>query len=591
MLTLLGPNGSGKSQVIRQLKAQLRSKFIDQGHVLMLAAGRLYPLESTRMFPSLPHGNLERQPETDITLAESHKPRWHDLESAQGLLNQLDERPDLQIKVGARLRALFGRELKLGGILGKLKVEFARGESTYPSSAEASGLLQLVVVLTALYHDELAAVLIDEPGISLHPQYQAFVRREMERAAGDPAAGKKVVVCATHAPAMIGLRRPTDLSDIVFFSDIDTLPVQVNPSAGELQDRKLGAFVRSLGASHREAVFAPRPLLVEGPSDEIVVNALEDALDANLHASGGHVVQAVGKGTMPTILKLLRLIGKEPAALADLDGFTDDLVLVNAFNDVEAGRAAAGTAATLHAAVKPAHDALGNAVNTHWADIAALATAHPYWTGSTDTMAEAKRKRRAAAAVLLKADPMAVAALPNATSVWEPLRRQLSAALDLLENAGLFILRHGTVEDGYAKPADRADKVGSAAEEADQILAHPGAAMDRYDVAFRALKHVSPALPVDESAAVRNAFASVVAPVLGALRENTEATTADLQAAIRHPKDVAPLFTVERAAGHARPAVTVELSATVLNVDGFPVKIEASEDAVTVAERAIRPRT
>ncbi len=556
----------------------------------MLAAGRLKPFEASRLIESSGLRNPPIQQGLDrLALVESIMPVWYEIESAIGTINRLAYRADLQIKVTERLRALFGRNIHLDWPRGRLNLQFSHKGSKYLVSQEASGLLHLVAILAALYDDELAAVLIDEPGISLHPQHQAFLLREMERVAGDPSHGKKIIICATHAPAMVRLRQPTDLCDIAFFSDIDTPPVQVNPAEGALQNPKLGAFVRSLGASHREALFAARPLLVEGPSDAIVVAALDDALGVNLNASGGQIVQAVGKGSMPTILKLLRLIGKKPAAIADLDSITDDLLLVNAFNHVEAGQAAAGTAESLHAAVKPAHDALSTAVTANWADIQDLAIAHSYWKGSDDPDIEVKQKRRAAAAVVLGADPSELDLLQKGTEVWVPLRRRLSKALDLLEQAGLFILRHGTIEDDYAGEADRNDKVGSAATEADAILADSAAAASRHSVAVRALRRVSPSLPIDESTSVRVAFASFVAPAIEALRQNEAATTEALQAASsRHASEVASLFEIERADDREQPTIKVSLSASVLDVTGFPVYIHFQEDVVGAARRAIK---
>ena len=51
---------------------------------------------------------------------------------------------------------------------------------------EASGLLNVVVLLAALFDEDVGARLIDEPESSLHPQLQSFVLREMEQIAGNP---------------------------------------------------------------------------------------------------------------------------------------------------------------------------------------------------------------------------------------------------------------------------------------------------------------------------------------------------------------------------------------------------------------------
>ncbi|GJG85233.1 hypothetical protein tb265_04140 [Gemmatimonadetes bacterium T265] len=109
MLALLGPNGSGKSQVLRGIKSHLAN----HGPILLLGAGRLQPLETRRLILDPGYGDPGQQGETTITLHESYRGRWYQVESVQGVLNRLSDRMDIQIKVAERLRALFGREMRL----------------------------------------------------------------------------------------------------------------------------------------------------------------------------------------------------------------------------------------------------------------------------------------------------------------------------------------------------------------------------------------------------------------------------------------------------------------------------------------------
>ncbi len=137
ILVLLGPNGSGKSQVMRRMTQQ----WSDQGLLtLMLTAGRLQPLESRRMIYSHIWGGVDPtvQSETAITLDPQYKLKWHQIESVMGVLNRLSERLDIQIKVGERLRALFGRGLRLVWDRGNLKLEFARGGAAYEAFRQAA---------------------------------------------------------------------------------------------------------------------------------------------------------------------------------------------------------------------------------------------------------------------------------------------------------------------------------------------------------------------------------------------------------------------------------------------------------------------
>jgi hypothetical protein len=78
------------------------------------------------------------QSETAITLDPQYKLKWHQIESVMGVLNRLSERLDIQIKVGERLRALFGRGLRLVWDRGNLKLEFARGGAAYEAFRQAA---------------------------------------------------------------------------------------------------------------------------------------------------------------------------------------------------------------------------------------------------------------------------------------------------------------------------------------------------------------------------------------------------------------------------------------------------------------------
>jgi len=113
--------------------------------------------------------------------------RWQ-FESLGGDLMALDERADLRIKVEARLQMLFQRliELRWSQVGLELSFNSAAARSSYGSNFEASGIIQLVGVLAALYDDEVGAILIDEPEISLHPQLQAFLLHEIRQVAGNP---------------------------------------------------------------------------------------------------------------------------------------------------------------------------------------------------------------------------------------------------------------------------------------------------------------------------------------------------------------------------------------------------------------------
>jgi hypothetical protein len=212
LVVFVGPNGSGKSETLRSVRDRLRAigaPPFENRKVVYLSSGRSSALETFRSHSLGPHhmsGGPAALGNRDWMQA------WWQIEGAPGLFLRLKDRPDLLLKVEARLQALYQRRLRLEWTQSGLRIAFAptMGGAPYFANVEASGLLELVPLLAALYDDEIAALLIDEPEISLHPQLQAFLLQEIEAVGGDPFnPTKKLVFIATHSPSMLPRRCTT----------------------------------------------------------------------------------------------------------------------------------------------------------------------------------------------------------------------------------------------------------------------------------------------------------------------------------------------------------------------------------------------
>jgi ABC-type branched-subunit amino acid transport system ATPase component len=583
LTTLIGPNGSGKTQVLRHLISHLDSQA--SGRIVRyLSAGRLASFERQR---SLANGHL-----VPVLPAEDAEPAT--LRHASGgssVLLRLSISPELRIKVTERLRALFSRQILLEWDHAGLWIRFSRGVGAgdnYSSAREARGLLQLVVVLAALYDEAIGVLLLDEPELSLHPQLQAFLLREIRHVAGHPdETGKKLIVMSTHATDMIAVRHARDIAKVVFFRDADQDPLQVPRDSQGLASRKIQGLIPHFGETYKHAFFTSRPLLVEGPSDSVICNALDELADLSLAAAGSQVVPVAGKGTMLNVVSFMRLIGKQPVVLADLDGFADapDLAMSFAAHPHAQRIAEAKGHPSLFEAVRSAYDRFANAVTLYWDELEALAQNHPYWIRRRT---EDQAKRRAALAVLLNAPRALLLALPHG-DLWERLQRRLTALFDLLEAVGCFIIRKGTIESYYltlTPDSPYPDKITAALYEADSW-----AGFDRRDVlaeyadVLRALRYAAATpeeLPAQTMADLVTAFAG---PVLHRL---TAGTTDDEVAALvrrilgEHAERF--LVSVSRTAEGA-PALRIALAGAD-EVPGFPMRLSRTADL----EREIRTR-
>lgn len=558
---IVGPNGSGKTHLLKGLKGSFNS--YTNKKVRFISAGRLSPLEQYRSKTDKYHYDID-----DAKLGDKSETNYrHEIESISGDLHTLYKRPDILIKVQERLRKLFKRDIKIEWDSGYLKVFFLRvgASNTYYSSArEASGLLHLVGILSALYDDEVGVLLIDEPEVSLHPQLQAFLLKEITRVAGIPIADgyKKIIVMATHSTEMIKISKTDDLLSFIFCNDLKEEPIQIPKDAGELQNKQVKGLVARLGQEHKLALFSRTPLLVEGPSDVIVCNALSDKLDLNLEAAGSQILPINGKEAMPETVKLFRLMGKTPTVLVDADAFADSLGLVHAYFHNEKIRNAADRLASekghsgILALAKDIYDDFCLLVQNNWDSIANIAQKYSYFSLSENQ--SLNKKRSALCAVFNE---------QISNEDWSMLKNRLCVLFDIFEETGLFILRKGALESYYHDNNAITDKVDDAVTESEYILSSLDELESTYQDILKCLKYASDSESIDESRAIRDELLSFVSPIHAHYAEGEEnLNTLGRQSSIFHHRI------------NDEGKLEVSITSKVLDVKGFPIILNKDDD-------------
>ncbi|WP_081058894.1 ATP-dependent nuclease [Burkholderia cepacia] len=585
LTVFIGPNGSGKTQLLRGLQSVMRHHSAGR-KVRFISAGRIGTIENARSdFDGHRNGNPMYE---SARFGNKHDlERRHAIETLNGDFQTLSQRPDILIKIRERLKKLFRRDILVEWDAGALEVKFARferGAKTYSSGREASGLLHLVGILTALYDDEVGVLLLDEPEVSLHPQLQAFLNREIRKAAGDPLDGpkRKIIVIATHSTEMLQITKPADLPSLVFSHDINVPPTQIDANARELQNKKIQALVARLGQEHKLALFAKRPLLVEGPSDVIICSAIASKIDMDLEAAGSQLLPVVGKGQMPVVAKLLRLLGKEPVVLADADAIADGLDLINEFLIRDADHAAGemGFASARHMAHGIYND-FCNQVKSGWSEIQAYAEGHAYWINRGSADADLA-KRRAAFCTLFILDAVELEKLGNG---WVQMSRRLTALLDVLEKTGCFILRRGSIESYYNKSDQltSTEKPTAAAVEMEYIekLTTNNARAQYADIT-RCIAFAAEAECINEAESLRDIILSVAAPAFAKFQDG--ATVSDIELAAQSlAGDRAKLFTFEA----LDRAMSVSFATKVLDVPDQPLILRAGDDIFSKVNDAL----
>lgn len=569
---IVGPNGSGKTHLLKGLKGSFNS--YTNKKVRFISAGRLGPLEQYRSN----YDQYDRPSEAD-NATHGHKSDSkyrHKIETINGDFHTLSARTDILIKVRERLQKLFKRNIKIDWDAGNLKVSFARldnGNSYYSSGREASGLLHLVGILSALYDDEVGVLLIDEPEVSLHPQLQAFLLKEITRVAGIPSEDgyKKIIVMATHSTEMIKISKTDDLLSFIFCNDLKEEPIQIPIDTGELQNKQVKGLVARLGQEHKLALFSRTPLLVEGPSDVIICNTLSDKLYLNLEAAGSQILPINGKGAMPETVKLFRLMGKIPTVLVDADCFADGLNLINAYFSDEEIRNIADTLASkqgMDGILKVTNDIYNKfctLVDKNWDEIAEIAKNHPYFTLLQD---EVLNKKRSVLCTLLNHD--------NLSGEWERLKNRITVLFDIFEEVGLFILRKGALESYYHDNNAITDKVEDAVTESEYILSSLEELESTYQDILKCLKYASDSESIDESRAIRDELLSFVSPIHAHYAEGEEnLNTLGRQSSI---------FSYRI---NEEGKLELSITSNVLDVTGFPIILNKDADVRKVINNSL----
>lgn len=589
LTVLLGPNGSGKTHLLRGLKMSF-GEHVSGKKVRFLSAGRMGMLEQFRSDFNGHQGGTPRYEQATYG-SKSDSERRHEIETISGDFQTLAQRADILIKIQERLRKLFNRDLLIEWDAGQLKIHFARLDMVgkpYSSAREASGLMQLVGILSALYDDEVGALLLDEPEVSLHPQLQAFLLKEIIEVAGHPSEGgnKKFVIIATHSTEMVQITRPEDLSSLVFCYDLDSNPVQIEPDAGELKNKKIQGLVARLGQEHKLSLFCRSPLLVEGPSDVMICSALASSADIHLEAAGSQLLPVIGKGQITVVTKLFRLLGKTPVSLADADGFADGLELVNQFlgDCEEANIVASGLGfATATAMASGIYGDFCKLVQNRWHEVSALAELHPYWI-NRKTGEDELTKRRAAFCTLFTTDNSDLTKLAT-DNAWISIQMRIVALLEVLEKSGLFFLRKGSIESYYQK-SDQLTSIGkpsAAADEMEYISQIDGVALQNtYSDILRCVQFASKAKPIREADALRDLLLAVAAPAHARL--NTGDSEQDFNVLARSILgERSRIFDLTVKDG----SLLISISSNILKIDGFPLIVSKDDNVNSAISKAL----
>lgn len=312
---LIGPNGTGKTLFANELKKQCQNQGMKPRY---LNAERLAGLER-QQYGNFGYSNLHDG--FTISQFQTYKSNGQEFGLSGDAFILLSEKLDLKTKVEATLSQLFDRELTLSTDTGTLrpKLRKQKGETYDMRQFECHGLKELITLLTFLYDDDNDCLIIDEPELHLHPQFQSFLLQHIRQHAGDAriSAGKKSFFLITHSPFMVDVKTTDDLRHCVVFqpgkkpSFISTLDTD--------DQYKIKRLLPRLNTHHKQFFFSSAPIFVEGYTDQQLFSLIQERRGRLIGASGSCLIDVTGKDEMALFYRLCKSLGIESRYIADLD--------------------------------------------------------------------------------------------------------------------------------------------------------------------------------------------------------------------------------------------------------------------------------
>jgi len=315
---LVGPNGSGKTLFAEQLKQ--RCSAVTGLLPRYVSAERLVGLERE----NTPWGRYTNPFHLgwDIGRSDEIKSRGNESGYIADAFLILREKLDIRIRVEAILSTLFGRRIRFaeeGGFLRPMITRITGGGEYSLRESECHGLKEILSLLAMIYDDQNNCLIIDEPELHLHPQFQTFLVGEVRRYAGNPLenTGKKCFFLITHSPYVLDIRSIEELRDCLVFRE-GKPPVDFGPgNAGE--EAFLKRFLPRLNTHHKQFFFSARPIFVEGYTDQQLFTLIEHARGKMLGANGASFIDVGGKSEQEFFFRLTRRFEIESQVISDLD--------------------------------------------------------------------------------------------------------------------------------------------------------------------------------------------------------------------------------------------------------------------------------
>jgi predicted ATPase len=504
---LVGPNGSGKSRFSEIMQRQLPSaRLLGTNRLDGMSRSALSAMYGDNLANGYQKASFER-----FRQAGNEG-------SGIDVFVILEERPDIRIIVEATLSSLFSRDITLEWDSGNLvpKARMSRtGDSYRLDREECHGIRELLVLLTHLHDDRHEFLIIDEPELNLHPQFQSFFIQEARKIAGKHTNGssKKCIVLITHSPFILDLRTIDEVQSIFCFSADHRPPNSIGP-LDDKERARVTSLIPRLNVHHKQLFFADHPIFVEGVTDSQIIEAIQERRKTSITAAGSCLIDVGGCEELTKYVELCRKYGKEAFFLFDLDSLfggslrqclRDDGSIVQFLASLGLGTDFAGYCGYLDQELTKAVRGIESAQDAN----GAVASLQTYFHQIVEGPKKLAQQRVAVLIEIASHRDEIIAALSETLVV--SIEGRLTQVKSALESRNIYLLRGGALEhhlpqyQGHRYSLSEASKKKAVYEEIELLASgsYDDSLAERYGELFSIITKFPSKPPVDTDSVLR----------------------------------------------------------------------------------------
>ena len=179
---------------------------------------------------------------------------------------------------------------------------------------ECHGLKKIITLLVELYTARTPILILDEPELHLHPQFQSFFMNEIRNIAKEDK--NRMFFIITHSPFFIDLRSTEDLLGVIV-CHINSKPTTISKLSPE-DENLFKKFLPRFNPYHKQFFFSDNQIFVEGYTDNQIFTTLLQSFSSSGFCSTG-IIDVGGKDELGVFFKVCSLLGTNPRIITDLD--------------------------------------------------------------------------------------------------------------------------------------------------------------------------------------------------------------------------------------------------------------------------------